>query len=353
MSLVRFDRDPDRILIIKPSAIGDIVHALPALNLVRRRWPAAKVSWLVTPACADLIRGHPQIDELIIFERKRFGAGWRSPRAFGELFSFLRSLRDRKFDLVLDMQGLFRSGYMSWATRAAVRLGFSNAREGGWIFYNHWVRNDLRTHAVTRYLDLAEAAGCGREPVEFVLPVRDEDRATVSALLPPGERYAVLAPGAGWDTKRWPVERFAALVPPLREMGLTSVVAGGPGDRKWSAQIPGAIDLTGRTTLKELIALLDSASVVIGNDSGPSHIAAALGRPLVTMYGPTSPEATGPWGKMEGVVQFQVPCHPCYRKTCSHQSCLQKLQVGTVLDRIHRELGTASPLVQLGVRSTP
>jgi heptosyltransferase-1 len=345
MSLVRFDRDPDRILIIKPSAIGDIVHALPALNLVRRRWPMAKVSWLVTPACADVIRGHPQIDELIIFERKRFGAGWRSPRALGELFGFLRSLREHRFDLVLDMQGLFRSGWMSWASRSPVRVGFSNAREFGWLFYTHRVRNDFRTHAVTRYLDMAEAVGCGREPVEFVLPVRDAERAAVSALLPDGQPYAVLAPGANWDTKRWPVQNFAALVEPLRqEFGLSSVIAGALGDRELAAKIPGATDLTGRTTLQELVALLAGAALVIGNDSGPSHIAAALGKPLVTLYGPTSPSATGPWGKMDGVVQFAVPCHPCYKKSCSHQSCLQKLEVAPVLTKIRQQMGSGRAL---------
>jgi heptosyltransferase I len=346
MALVRFDRDPDRILIIKPSAIGDIVHALPVLNLIRRRWPGARVSWLVTPVCADLLAGHPQIDELIIFERKRFGAGWRSPRALAELWGFLRSLRAGRFDLVIDMQGLFRSGWMSWASRAPVRMGFYNAREFGWLFYTHRVKNDLREHAVKRYLDLAEAIGCGREPVEFVLPIREADRMAVSAMAPAGP-YAVLAPGANWPTKRWPVQNYAALVEPMRrEFGLACVVAGGPGDREIAAQIPGATDLTGRTTLGELIALLAGAAVVVGNDSGPSHIAAALGRPLVTMYGPTSPSATGPWGKMDGVMLFDVPCHPCYSRHCrmGDHRCLRQIGMEAVLGKIREQMGVGRGL---------
>jgi lipopolysaccharide heptosyltransferase I len=350
MSMVRFERDPGRILIIKPSAIGDIVHALPVLSLLRRRWPGAKVSWLVTPVCADLLRGQPQIDELIIFERKRFGAGWRSPRALGELLGFLRSLREPRFDLVLDMQGLFRSGWMSLATRSPVRVGFSNAREFGWLFYTHRVHNDLREHAVSRYLDMAEAIGCGREPVEFVLPTDEADRTAVAGMIgesAAGLPYAVLAPGANWATKRWPVENFASLVNPMRqEFGLNCVVAGGPGDRERAAKIPGAIDLTGRTTLRQLVALLAGAAVVVGNDSGPSHIAAALGRPLVTLYGPTSPVATGPWGKMDGVVTFGVPCQPCYSRRCRvrHHGCMRNIGVEAVLAKVREQMGAGRVL---------
>ena len=120
---------PRRILIIKPSAIGDIVHALPVLSLVRRKWPAARISWLVTPVCSGLLDGHPLLDEGILFDRKRWGGMWRRPRLAGEWRRFTRELRAREFDLVLDLQGLFRSGWLSWKTGARVRVGFANARE--------------------------------------------------------------------------------------------------------------------------------------------------------------------------------------------------------------------------------
>src|SRR5688500_18360487 len=127
MTPIALPSPPAGILIIKPSAIGDVVHTLPVLNLVRKRWPAAHVAWLVTPACAGLLDGHPQLDEVIRFERGRFAAGWRSPTAAAALFRFARELRDRKFDLVIDLQGLFRSGWLARQTRAPVRAGFANA----------------------------------------------------------------------------------------------------------------------------------------------------------------------------------------------------------------------------------
>lgn len=343
MSLIPLPSPPARILIIKPSAIGDVVHALPVLNLVRRRWPAAHVAWLVTPACAGLLDGHPQLDEVIRFERGRFAAGWRSPAAAAGLFRFARELRARAFDLVIDLQGLFRSGWLARQTRAPVRIGFANAREFAPVFYTHRVPvGDVEQHAVDRYLTLAEALGCGRDPVEFRFATDDADRASVSQLLGSDEPYAVLLPGTNWPTKRWPVEHFAATVAPLRQrFGLRSVIAGAPSDRALAAQIPDSLDLTGRTTLRQLVALLERAAVVIANDSGPMHIAAALGRPLVTPYGPTSPVRTGPYHRMDAVIRLDIPCSPCFSRRCSHQSCLRWLMPEAVMSEVARQFHPA------------
>ena len=340
MTPIELPSPPARILIIKPSAIGDVVHALPVLNLLRRRWPGAHIAWMVTPACAGLLDGHPQLDEVIRFERRRFAAGWRSPAAAAALFQFGRELRARRFDLVIDLQGLFRSGWLAWRTGAPVRVGFANARELAPIFYTHRVPiRDVEQHAVDRYLTVAESIGCGREPVEFRFATDDADRAAVSELLGTSEPYAVLLPGTNWATKRWPVEHFAATVRPLRErFGLRTVVAGGAGDQAMALQIPDALDLTGRTNLRQLVALLERAAVVIANDSGPMHIAAALGRPLVTPYGPTSPVRTGPYRRMDSVIRLDIACSPCFSRRCWHQSCLQWLTPGTVLHEVTRQL---------------
>src|SRR3954451_5717301 len=131
------DLAPQRILIIKPSAIGDVVHALPVLARIKKRWPDAQISWLVTPACSGLLEGHPLLDEVILFDRKRWGGMWRSPRLFGEWRRFTRELRERRFGLVIDLQGLFRSGWLAWKTGAAVCVGFANAREFAPLFYSH------------------------------------------------------------------------------------------------------------------------------------------------------------------------------------------------------------------------
>jgi lipopolysaccharide heptosyltransferase I len=340
-----FPSPPRRILIIKPSAIGDVVHALPVLNLLRRRWPEARVSWLVTPACAGLLEGHPQLDEVIHFERREFGRGWRSPRVAVELLRFMVGLRRRRFDLVIDLQGLFRSGWFAASTRAPRRVGPANAREGAWLFYTHRVATGPpEQHAIERYLTIAEAVGCERGPVEFHFAVDDADRAAVAAMTPP--RYAVLMPGANWLTKQWPVERFASLVAPLRErFGLESVVAGGPDTVALAAQIPRAVDLAGRTNLRQLVALLERAALVVANDSGPMHIAAALGRPLVTPFGPTNPVRTGPYRRIDSVVRVDIPCSPCYSRRCSHVSCLRWVGVESVLELAERQMNDDAPQV--------
>ena len=333
-----FATAPSRVLIIKPSAIGDVVHALPVLNLLRRRWPSAHASWLVTPACAGLIEGHPQLDEVIPFDRKRFGRAWRNPAAAAALAAFHRDLRRRRFDLVIDLQGLFRSGWLGFSTGSPVRVGTSTDREFGWAFHTHIAPVGGRDrHAVDRYLSLAEHLGLGTGPVEFVFATDDADRAAVAPLLP-AEPFAVLVPTTNWATKRWPAERLAGLVRPLRDrFGLASVVAGVPG----SPVIAGAVDLSGKTTLRQLVAVIERASLVVAPDTGPMHVAAALNRPLVTMFGPTDPARTGPYGRPDSVVRLDIPCSPCLSRRCVHQTCLRSLQIEPVLAKAAEQLRDA------------
>ncbi len=331
MTPLAFPTPPRRILIIKPSAIGDIVHALPILNLIRRRWPDAHITWVVTPACAGMVERHPQIDEVIRFDRNRYSDFWFNPRTALAMRRFFRKVRKPSFDLVIDLQGLFRSGWLTWQTRAPMRVGFANAREFAPMFYTHRVESSWADHAIERYLCIARALGCGDEPLEFKFAVDDQDRAAAGVLLP-NRPFAVLVPGANWATKRWPAERFAAMVEPLHErFGLESIVVGGPGDGPLAAQIQGAIDFTGRTNLRQLVAVLERASLVIAGDTGPMHIASALGRPLVTLYGPTDAELTGPFRRMDTVVQLDIVCRPCFSRKCSHQSCLRWMEIEPVL----------------------
>jgi lipopolysaccharide heptosyltransferase II len=167
--------------------------------------------------------------------------------------------------------------------------------------------------------------------------VTGDDRAHVANFVAE-DNFAVLLPGTNWPTKRWPVENFAALVEPLRErFGLKTVVAGSAADGELAQRI-GGIDVTGKTTLRQLVALLERAQIVIANDSGPMHIAAALGKPLVTMFGPTNPVRTGPYKREESVVRIDIPCSPCYSRTCSHQSCLRWLSVDAVMRMVEGQL---------------
>lgn len=342
--------DPKRILLIKPSAIGDVVHALPILNLLRLRFPSAYIAWLVTPACAALLEGHRQLDEVILFHRRQFG--WKNPGAAAGIWKLSRLLKKEKFDLVIDLQGLFRSAWLGWQTGSATRVGFAAAREFAWIFYNHRIadaaghKDPLRTghrHAIERYLDLAEALSCARSPVTFEFPISEADRDWAHGQTDPLGPYAVLSPGSNWVTKRWPVQRFAELAKKLRAQYKYSIVAAGtPNESDLARQIEPDLNLAGKTNLRQLIALLERASLVVCNDSGPMHIAAALGRPLVSLFGPTNPELTGPYGRPETVVRLDIPCSPCLSRTCSHQSCLQLLQTAPVASLAAAQLRSAA-----------
>jgi len=331
---------PHRILLIKPSSLGDVTHALPILHLLRKKYPNAKISWLVAPYCSGLLEGHPDLDEVILFDRRRFGTAWKNPAAGLDLIRFKRDLRRRQFDWVIDLQGLFRSGWLAWFTRAPVRIGFANARELAPLFYTHRIPiATMEQHAVDRYLRIAHAAGCDDEPIEFKFAVSDSDRSAVNEMLGDDSPFAVLLPGANWETKRWPVENFQALVEPIeKRFGLRCVIAGGPDTIEMANKIPSAQNLAGKTNLPQLVALLERASLVIANDSGPMHIAAALGKPLVTLFGPTNPIRTGPYNRPDSVVRLDIPCSPCYSRKCSHTSCLRWLTIEPVLSTAAEQL---------------
>ena len=334
--------EPKRILIVKPSALGDIVHTLPFLYLLRQRFPNAHIAWLVVPAFASLLEGHPLLNDVIRFDRRGIANWWRDLAAASKLLKFSTDLRRQRFDLVIDLQGLLRSGWIAWQTRAPVRVGFDYAREGGAHFYTH--RVPTRTHekhATERYLDIAEALGCGRGPIVFDFGVERIDRLAAADLTGQSEKYAVLLPGTNWATKRWPEEYFAQLVQPLREeFGLDVFIAG--ANDVAPIRFEGATNLAGRTTLRQLAALLDRASLVFANDSGPMHVAAALGRPLVAIYGPTNPVRTGPYLREDAVLQLDLPCRPCYSRTCVHQSCMRWLTPADVLRAARQQMADFS-----------
>jgi lipopolysaccharide heptosyltransferase I len=341
-----FPTDFTRILLVKPSSIGDVVHALPVWHALRQRWPQARLSWLVSPACANIIDGLPDL-ELILFERQKLGQWWKRPAALKELLAFQRSLRERSFDLVLDLQGLFRSGWFSRCTRSPVRVGFANARELAPLFYTHRIPiYSMDEHAVLRNLRIAEAIGCEVTRPQFPLPITDEDRSVATSLTGRDGAFALLCPGANWESKRWPPQKFAELVPELaRRFGLRTLLAGGPGDVPLAEAIlaaaPDARSICGQTTLRQLAAVMEQASLVVTNDSGPMHIAAALKRPLVAVFGPTNPARTGPFRMEASVVAARVNCSPCYKKTCADCSCMTRVSPDEVLAAAEAQLRIA------------
>jgi heptosyltransferase-1 len=280
-----------KILIIKPSSLGDVLHALPTVNLIRRSFPAAHIAWLINDRLASLLKHSLIIDELILFRRQHF-ATWRGFIDFGD---FLALLQAEEFDVVLDLQGLLRSGVMTRATLAPRRIGLSDAREGARLFYNEIVRVPL-THAIDRYLLAATQLGCAPGLIEFPLglsPVTDQ------------QSLIAINPCARWETKLWGDDNFSAL---LDHLPLDHVVLIGSRDERDRIERLNrgrARNLAGDLDLYELAQLYQQCAVVISNDTGPMHLAAAVGTPVIALFGPTDPALVGPYG--DGHVVIRSP----------------------------------------------
>ena len=344
-----------RILLIKPSAVGDIVHTLPVLVRLRERYPDAQIDWFVTPENADLVRHHPALSNLVLFDRRRYSRFGREWFATKGVLRLLRTLRRNRYDLVIDLHGQLRSALFTVATGAPVRVGFERTREGAWLVYSHHIPLvRASVHAVDRYLWLGRVLGfdAGVPDFRIYLPPATEERA--DQLLArhglTGRPLALLVPGTVWQTKHWRVEGFAGVARYLLRRDFNVVLAGAPKDRARVRQVaalcPAASDLSGQTTLGEMIALVRRAALCVTNDSGSMHLAVALGRPVVSVFGPTNPVLTGPYGRSDAVVQAHVPCSPCLLRKLSHcphhHACMEEVTMGMVIHRLESLLARAA-----------
>ena len=308
-----FQTAPQRILIVKPSSLGDIATTLPLLCDLRALYPNAQIDWLIAPALADLVRGHDALHELLFFDRGTAHPWW-SLAGLGRLWRLQHLLRAKRYDLVLDAQGLLRSGLLALWTRAPVRVGFSWAREGSAHLYTHWSHLAPPPQlAVVRMRSLMGPLGGPPRPAEFRVPISRAALEALHGLLPArGGRLAAVIPGARWDSKRWSEDGFSDIARRLADAGFGILLIGSRSEQHLCSIIAqqvgrAAVNLSGRTTLAEMIAALSLCDVVIGNDSGPLHVAVALGRPVVGLYGPTDPLDVGPWSQLDHVLMFDHP----------------------------------------------
>jgi lipopolysaccharide heptosyltransferase I len=341
-----------KILIIKPSALGDIVHTLPVLQALKNCWPEAELHWVVARGLHTFLEGHPLIHRLWIFDRQKWKRIDALPGSSRDIWQFARGLRAERFDVSIDFSGLLRSGLITWAARARLRLGFANGDEGSFLFYNRAIPGDMTLHAVDRSLALIRSLGCESGDVVFPLPPFDPDPPVLRGL--PG-RFAVLAPSAGKEANRWPAERFGELA---ARLPLPSVIIAGPAEEAIARSVVEhaggrAVNLAGRTGLKDLLALLSRASFLVCNDTGPQHLAAALGIPVFAIFGPANPVRTGPYGQGHRVIRKEMDCSPCYRwQPCDHWRCMREITVDEVeaviradgvLERNHGEVSWETP----------
>ncbi len=328
---------PRKILIIKPSSLGDVVHSLPFLNAIKTYFPKAEIHWVIAKGLEGLFENHPMINKVWIINKDEWKKIKNAKGTIKELNMLSRELKKEKFDLVVDLQGLLRSGMITAATGASIRIGFKEAREGSRFFYTHKVAGGKDVHAVDRYLKIAGFLGCDLSNITFPFPLYKQ---SASFYLPIAENYSVIVPGARWMTKRWPSEKFGKLSSLLP---LKSIIVGSSSDNDIANDIVSlsdgkAVSLAGKTTLKELIEIIKGARFVVSNDSGPMHIAAALGIPVISIFGPTDPLRTGPYGEGHTIIKEDIPCAPCFRKTCNDMKCMKNLSVEKVFEKIKLSL---------------
>jgi heptosyltransferase-1 len=339
---------PAKVLIIKPSSLGDVISGLPVLGGLRRSFPKARLAWLVTPTCADILAGQPGLDEVIGFDRQRYGRIGRSPDAARAFAAFCRELRRRRFDWVIDLQGLFRSAFLAGVTGAAVRAGFADAREFAPVFYTHPVRVSAG-HTIDRNIELARGLGVDARPEDLRLHVADLAREFVDSILAAAGmkkgRYLLLAPGTRWRNKMYPPRHWKKVIAELA--GQRPVVLAGTGQERPLCQEltegngRAVINLAGQTTLPQLVALIASAGGVVCCDSAAVFISAAVGTPLVMLAGPTRPERTGPYGGAARVLQADIPCIGCLKRRCRHVTCMQAIPPASVAVAAREALGMA------------
>lgn len=345
------DFEPKRIAIIKPSALGDVVMSLPVLNAARQAWPNARISWVINKNLVGLLEHHPAIDELITFDRKGFGQGIGGALKFG---AWLWSLRRHNFDMVIDLQGLLRSGLMSRATGAKYRIGLAESREGSTWFYTDTIETlkvkgeDI--HAVDRLLKMTAYMGVtqpGDKPNFFwprTLRSQAWARKELENLPRPWVGYTI---GARWQTKKWPVEQFQKLSEMVQaNFGGSLVLVGGPEDRELADRFMAGpkspsrtiVDLIGKTTLPELQSLCGELDLLVTNDTGPLHVAAAVGTPTVGIFTCTRPARTGAYSDKAAVVSTKVDCAGSLCKTCSHTKCFAELEPRRVYQAVANQL---------------
>lgn len=338
------------ILIVKLSAIGDVIHALPSLSALRRRYPDAHITWVVEEAASDLILGHPDLNRVIVSRRKRWVRdlpGNRRGTAWKEMRQFFRELRDRPYDLVIDFHGLFKSAAIVFFSGGRRKLGYDSMQELSGLFYNEKIPEDMRRHAVDRYLDFARYLGADAGVPQFVIPSDEENRVRAGNLLQEagigsGKGFVAVSPQALWETKLWADDKFARLCDRI-VLGLKRPVVFTGSDVEAVARIQAlmtapSVSLAGRTTLRDLACVYRVAALLVTTDSGPMHLAAALKTPVVALFGPTDPGRTGPYGDGHVILRREMPCSPCFAKQCETRRCMMEISADEVFEAVREKL---------------
>lgn len=342
------------ILLVRLSSIGDLVHTLPALSALRRRFPDATIDWLVETRHRDVLLSNPDVNELVEVDTFRWRKRLFSPATWREIAAAVTEIRKRDYDVVLDLQGTIKSSVAARLAKSARHVGFATSalkEKAASLFYSERVGvNGSPPHIIDRHLRLLSALDIDADPIverDFPIVVPNEmDEAAAAKLEALGfSDYVVLNPGASWVTKRWDPEKFGALAAAIaEEWKLPSLVVWGPGEEDLARRIvsasSAAAKLAPATGVRDVIPYIRRARLFVSGDTGPMHLASACGVPVLGIFGPTDPARNGPFGAGDEVVWKNVPCGPCYKHRCPGYGtvCMTSIEVDDVLEAVRRRL---------------
>lgn len=338
-------RTPRRVLIVLTGAIGDVIRALPLLGRIRRAWPDAYIGWAIEPKSEPIVRGHRWVDELIIYDR---------PRAPWTFLPFLQRIRSRRFDLVLDLQRHLKSGFISIVSGAPERLAFArgNSKEFNHLFATRSIAEQPRMQLkLWQYQAFADALDLPAAPIEFGLQLPPAEDSYARELLAGAPRPLLgVILGSSWPSRIYFPELIAEVIQALAipvegAPGLFPVLLGDRNEQDLAASVvehlsqTPSLDLSGRTSLRDLVAIFGECAAAFGPDSGPMHLAAAVGCPVVSLWGSTAPERSAPWGFAELAIRGEIPCHPCYLRQCPiGRECMRRIAPETIANTVRRAL---------------
>jgi heptosyltransferase I len=337
---------PKRILIVLNGAIGDVVRALPLLCRIRRGFPSAHIAWAVEPKSAPILTAHPWLDEIILYDRRN--APW-------SFFPFLKRIYDGHFDLAIDLQRHLKSGVIGFISGAPDRIGFSaeNTKEGNHRFSTRHIapQPEMRLKLL-QYQAFGDLLGLPATPIEFGLAASELESARARDLLKDAPRPLLgVILGSSWPSRIYFPKSIAAVIRGVADRkvvngdgpALFPILLGGPEEIDLAAEVMrelgniGVLNLAGKTSIRDLIAIFPECEVAFGPDSGPMHIAAAVGCPVVSLWGATSPLRSAPWGFDKFAIVGEIPCHPCYQRKCPvGRECMHRIAPETVVDAIRR-----------------
>lgn len=331
-----------KILIVQPSRLGDIIFSLPVLAALKRKYPHAKISWIVDERCAEILKDNPLLDNIFIWDRKQ--------KSYSYYKNLKKRLREQRFDLSIDLHGLAKSAMLVRLAKARFKLASSSTngmRELSWIFSKEIKTNDPNAHCIERHMEVAKFLDCDGK-IEYPIMVPDSDYESVRKKLEEEKvdvsKMIGIHPGGGWLSRRWKTDRYAALAGRLKnELGADIVLVGGKeggtSEKGLNEEIIAQAgikicDLTGRLTLKELCAFFKLCRVFVANEAGPMHIATALNTPAVAILGPTNAKRTGPFRGQTKIIQHQFSCQPCRNRNCKNVLCMDDIKISEAFDAV-------------------